>query len=388
MNIGVFFGGKSPEHDVSIITGQLVISELKKMQHNVVPIYLGKNGEWHIDNELGQLNFFQDKNKTKKLLEFSQFNLDLQKSQGKLVFQKKGLLGKAIEIDLAFPAFHGSNGEDGTIQGLFELFNVPYVGCDVASSAIAFDKILTKTYYKNTDVPTTNFMFFDRHDWERDKTKIILEIKNSLHYPLFVKPPKLGSSIGISKVKDEKELELAIEVALHYGEKVLVENGVENLMDITCCLIGNENPEASLIQESVFESELFDFKEKYLKDGGAQLGNAKDSLIIPARLDNETTENIQTMAKKIYLGIGASGIARIDFLYNKKMQKVFANEINPMPGTVYHHLWKASGLELNQLLKKLLDFAKEKQQAKNKIKYTFNSDMLSFANSVKLRIKN
>ena len=142
-----------------------------------------------------------------------------------------------------------------------------------------------------------------------------------------------------------------------------------------------------MIQESVFESELFDFKEKYLKDGGAQLGNAKDSLIIPARLDNETTENIQTMAKKIYLGIGANGIARIDFLYDKKMQKVFANEINPMPGTVYHHLWKASGLELNQLLKKLLDFAKEKQQAKNKIKYTFNSDMLSFANSVKLRIK-
>ncbi|MEI7426210.1 MAG: D-alanine--D-alanine ligase family protein [Candidatus Moraniibacteriota bacterium] len=387
MNIGVFFGGKSPEHDVSIITGQLVISELKKMQHNVVPIYLGKNGEWHIDNELGQLNFFQDKNKTKKLLEFSQFNLDLQKAQGKLVFQKKGLLGKVIEIDLAFPAFHGSNGEDGTIQGLFELFNVPYVGCDVPSSAIAFDKILTKTYYKSTDVPTTNFMFFDRHDWERDKTKIILEIKNSLHYPLFVKPPKLGSSIGISKVKDEKELELAIEVALHYGEKVLVEDGVENLMDITCCLVGNEDPVASLIQESVFESELFDFKEKYLKDGGAQLGNAKDSLIIPARLDNETTENIQAMAKKIYLGIGASGIARIDFLYDKKMQKVFANEINPMPGTVYHHLWKASGLELNQLLKKLLDFAKEKQQAKNKIKYTFDSDMLSFANSVKLRIK-
>jgi D-alanine-D-alanine ligase len=357
------------------------------MHYNIVPIYLGKNGEWYTDNELGQLNFFQDKNKTKKLLEFSQFNLDLQKSQGKLVFQKKGLLGKAIEIDLAFPAFHGSNGEDGTIQGLFELFNVPYVGCDVPSSAIAFDKILTKTYYKSTDVPTTNFMFFDRHDWERDNTKIILEIKNSLHYPLFVKPPKLGSSIGIAKVKDEKELELAIEVALHYGEKVLVENGVENLMDITCCLIGNESPEASLIQESVFESELFDFKEKYLKDGGAQLGNAKDSLIIPARLDNETTKNIQAMAKKIYLGIGASGIARIDFLYDKKRQKVFANEINPMPGTVYHHLWKASGLELNQLLEKLLNFAKEKQQAKNKIKYTFDSDMLSFANSVKLRIK-
>lgn len=387
MNIGVFFGGKSPEHDISIITGQLVISELKKMKHSVVPIYLGKNGEWHISQELGKLKFFQDKEREKKLLEFSKVSLDLEKSQGKLVFQKKGFLGKAVEIDLAFPAFHGSNGEDGTIQGLFELLGVPYVGCDVASSAIAYDKILTKTYYKSMEIPTVDFVFFRKSDWEKNRTEIISNIKKNLHYPLFVKPPKLGSSIGISKAKDEKELEFAIEVALHYGERVLVEDGVENLMDITCCVIGNENPKASLIQESVFESELFDFKEKYLVDGGAQLGNATGSLIIPARLDEEMTKNIQELARKIYLGVGASGIARVDFLYDKEAKKVFANEINPMPGTVYHHLWKASGLELSALLEKLIDFAKERHKEKDKFKYTFDSDMLSFANSVKLKLK-
>jgi len=387
MNIGVFFGGKSPEHDVSIITGQLVISELKKTAHNVVPVYSGKNGEWYVSQELGTLKFFQDTEKDRKLLEFSRVFLDLEKSQGKLVFQKKGLLGKVIEIDLAFPAFHGSNGEDGTIQGLFELFNVPYVGCDVPSSAIAFDKILTKTYYKSTGISTANFMFFGKKDWDKNREEIITNIKNTLRYPLFVKPPTLGSSIGISKAKDDKELEFAIEVALHYGEKVLVEEGVENLMDITCCVIGNEKLEASLIQESVFQSELFDFKEKYLVDGGAQLGNATDSLVIPARLDAETTGNVQELAKKIYLGVGASGIARVDFLYDKITKKVFANEINPMPGTVYHHLWKASGLPLDALLKKLIDFAKERHEEKNKFKYTFDSDMMSFANSVKLKLK-
>ena len=319
-------------------------------------------------------------------MEFSKFELDLEKSQGKLVFQKKGFLGKAIEIDLAFPAFHGSNGEDGTIQGLFELLNVPYVGCDVPSSAIAYDKILTKTYYKSLGIPTTNFIFFGKNDWEKNRSEIISRIKNALRFPLFVKPPKLGSSIGISKAKDEKELEFAIEVALHYGEKVLVEEGVENLMDITCCLIGNAEPQASLIQESVFQSELFDFKEKYLVDGGAQLGNATDSLVIPARLNDEITKNVQELAKKIYLSIGASGIARVDFLFDKAAQKVYANEINPMPGTVYHHLWKASGIELDALLKKLIDFALERHSEKNKFKYTFDSDMMSFANSVKLKL--
>jgi D-alanine-D-alanine ligase len=387
MNVGVFFGGKSPEHDVSIITGQLVISELKKMRHNVVPVYLGKNGEWHVSQELGTLKFFQDPEKDKKLLEFSKVSLDLEKSQGKMVFQKKGFMGQVVEIDLAFPAFHGSNGEDGTIQGLFELFNLPYVGCDVPASAIAYDKILTKTYYKSLEISTANFMFFGKNDWKKNRAETILSIKNTLHYPLFVKPPKLGSSIGISKAKDDKELEFAIEVALHYGEKVLVEEGVENLMDITCCVIGNDELEASLIQESVFESELFDFKEKYLVDGGAQLGNATDSLVIPARLDEDTTKNVQELAKKIYSGVGASGIARVDFLYDKVAKKLFANEINPMPGTVYHHLWKASGLPLDALLKKLIDFAISRHDEKNKFKYTFDSDMLSFANSVKLKLK-
>ncbi len=387
MNIGVFFGGKSPEHDVSIITGQLIISELKKMQHNVVPVYLGKNGEWHVSEELGTLRFFQDPEKDKKLLEFSRVSLDMEKSRGKMVFRKKGFMGHVVEINLAFPAFHGSNGEDGTIQGLFELFGVPYVGCDVPSSAIAFDKILTKTYYKSMEIPTANFMFFGKNDWEKERVEIITGIKNTLRYPLFIKPPKLGSSIGISKAKDDKELEFAIEVALHYGEKVLVEEGVENLMDITCCVIGNDELEASLIQESVFQSELFDFKEKYLVDGGAQLGNATDSLVIPARLGEDTSKKVRELAKKIYAGIGASGIARVDFLYDKVAQKVYANEINPMPGTVYHHLWKASGLSLDELLKKLIDFAKERYAEKNKFKYTFDSDMLSFANSVKLKLK-
>ena len=259
MNIGVFFGGKSPEHDVSIVTGELVMSELLKMGRRVTPIYLGKNGEWYVDEQLGKLKFFQDSKKEDKLKNFERYALNLKESRGKIVLEKMGFLSKKIVIDVACPCFHGSNGEDGTIQGLFEILNVPYVGCDVSSSAVAFDKILTKLLYKSLNVPTTKFIHFNSGDWAKNKNKIIKNIKSDLCFPLFVKPPRLGSSIGITRAKDEKELELGIELALHYGEKVLVEDGVENLADITCCVIGNDELTASLVQESIFESELFDF---------------------------------------------------------------------------------------------------------------------------------
>jgi D-alanine-D-alanine ligase len=388
MKIGVFFGGKSPEHDVSIITGELVISELRKMGYNVIPVYLGKDNQWYIDEKLGRLKFFQEKNKGEMLKSFEKFNLDLSQSRKKLVFKKKRLISsRNISIELAFPAFHGSNGEDGTIQGMFEFFNIPYVGCDVASSVIAFDKILTKKCYQSNNILTTKFIHFNKNDWQGKKEEILSDIKKNLSYPLFIKPPKLGSSIGISKAIDDKKLEFGIEVAFHYGENVLIEEAVENLMDVTCCLIGNEHPQASLLQEAVFQNDLFDFEEKYLKDGGAQLGNSQSGIVIPARLDSETAKNIQEMAKNIYKIVGCSGIARVDFLYDKESKKIYANEINPMPGTIYHHLWKASGMELNELLKNLIDFAKERYESKNKIRYAFETDILKKANSIKLKMK-
>lgn len=387
MNIGVFFGGKSPEHDVSIITGQLIISELKKMGKPFTPIYLGKGGEWYVGEELSDLKFFMDKQLEQKLPGLDNYSLNLKESKGRLVFEKKGLLSKKVTVDLVFPCFHGSNGEDGTMQGLFEICNVPYVGCDVAASAMAFDKVLTKLLYQSLSIPTTKFIHFSGQDWANKKDEIISEIKSYLRFPLFVKPPRLGSSIGITRAKNEKELEFGIEIALHYGEKVLVEEGVENLADITCCVIGNDDLAASLVQESIFDSELFNFEEKYLKDGGAQTGNAKDRIIIPARIEEETTKEVQEMAKKIYKSIGASGIARVDFLFDKKENKLYANEINPLPGNIYSHLWKASGLELSALLEKLLQFATERHTAKNKITYTFKTDLMEFANSVKLKMK-
>lgn len=384
--IGVFFGSRNPEHDVSIITAQLIISGLKKLDYPVVPVYLNKQGVWYLGEQFGHLGQFSDPHSSFKQKD-TEWYLDLQESQGKFVFKKKGFHGEIVEIELAFPAFHGQNGEDGTFQGLCELLNVPYVGCDVASSAITMDKVLTKLLYKAKNVPTTDFIFFTKDEWDKDKIQIIKNIVNVLQLPVIVKPARLGSSIGITKAKTEKDLEFAIEVALHYDEKVIVEVCITTLMDVTCCVIGNDKPIPSLLQEAVFTHDVFNYEDKYLEDGGAQFGKAQNSIVIPARLDEATTKSIQEVAVSTYRLIGCSGIARVDFLYDTQKKKVYANEVNTLPGTIYHHLWKASGIELPALLTKLIGYAEEKYNQKKEYTHTFASDLLKFANSVKLQVK-
>jgi len=274
--IGVFFGSRSPEHDVSILTAQLIISGLKKLNYNVVPVYITKSGQWLISEKLGEIKFFTDPNQKQGLQNISKFYLDLDLI-GQETFKEKSLLGKKIKIDLAFPAFHGQNGEDGTFQGMCEMLNIPYVGCDTTSSAIAMDKVLTKLLYRAQNIPTVDFVFFTKKDWQKNKNEVLKKIEK-INWPVIIKPARLGSSIGISKAKNTKDLEFSIEVALHYDEKVIVEKAIENLMDVTCCVIGNEEPTASLLQESVFQSDVFSYEDKYLKDGGAQLGKAKNSI--------------------------------------------------------------------------------------------------------------
>ncbi len=381
MTIGVFFGSRSPEHDVSIITGEFIISGLKKLNYDVMPVYLDKQGRWFLDERLSKLSFFKDDNNLEKL---KSWYLDLEKSQGKMVFKQKGLFGREIKIDLAFPAFHGQNGEDGTMQGIFELCNLPYVGCDVASSAVAMDKVLTKEFYKAHGIATTEFFSFSNGDWAEDQENIMKKIQD-LKYPLFVKPARLGSSIGITKAKNKEELGQAIEVALHYENKILVEEGVEDLMDVTCAVLGNDKPKPSVLQESLFSDELFSYEDKYLEEGGAQLGNAEDKLKIPASLDEETTKKTQELAVKIFKLLGCAGTARIDFLYDKKNSIMYANEINTLPGTLYHHLWKKSGVEFSELLKKLIGLAQKKYAQKKNLTSNFDSKILEQANSIKLK---
>ena len=384
-NIGVFFGGKSPEHEISIITGQLIISELKKNpDYKVIPVYVDKQERFFIDESLGKLSFFSEDGYEGKLNSLINYNLALKESVNKLIFKSGRFFSKKIEIDLAFPAFHGNLGEDGSMQGLFNIFNIPYVGCDVPASSIAMDKVLTKIFYQGLGIKTTKFLSYNVTDWTNNQSAILEEVKNTLQWPVFVKPPHLGSSIGITKVKKFEDLSNAIEVALHYDNKVIIEESVENLMDITCAVIGHQSPTASLIQESSCD-DMFSYDDKYLDDGGAQLGAAESRIFIPARLDDNITKEIQEVSKKIFISLGCSGVARFDFLYNKETKEFFANEINPMPGTLYHHLWQKSGLEISDLIKQLIESALSKQAEKEKIVFSFSTKVLSNLKNSKLK---
>ena len=387
MKIGVFFGSRNPEHDISIITGQLIISGLRGLGYEVVPVYLSKKGEWLISEELGNIKKFSDPNEKIDAAKYGGYTLDLSKSVGKMVFRKSGILSKEIIIDLAFPALHGLNGEDGTIQGLFELTGVPYVGCDVASSAITMDKILTKQFYLQNGAPTKNFLFFSANEWEARADQYLEKIRNELKMPVFVKPASLGSSIGLAKARNEKELKQAIEVAFRYGERVLIEEAVENLMDLTCAVLGNTEPVASLLQESIYTKDLLSYEDKYLNDGGSQTGKSTKSVVIPARLDPQTTEKIRQMAVDVFKKLGCSGTARVDFLYDTNSREFFSTEVNTLPGTLYHHLWEKSGVRLSELLIRLITLAEERHKQKNSFITTFESDILKTANSTKLHLK-
>lgn len=376
-SIGVFFGSRAPEHDVSIITAQLIMAGLRDLGHDVWPIYISKKGKWYIGKQMDSVVFFQDSDKTSKLDKMKEYSLELDESNGKMVFKSKGMFGKNIEIDLAFPALHGLNGEDGTMQGIYELVGVPYVGCDVASSAIAMDKVLTKLFYKSIDVDTVDFVYVENSTWMERKDSIKDEIERKLDYPVMIKPSRLGSSIGISKAKDRDELDQSIDLALHYDNKVIIENCITDLMDITCAVIGNKIPKPSLLQESSFQSDFFSYDDKYLNDGGAQLGKAESRLKIPASLDDETTKKIQEASVRIFETLGCSGIARFDFLYDRKEEKFYANEINTLPGTLYHHLWEKSGVSLKDLLISLIEYAQERYKEKEDLTSVFESEILS-----------
>jgi D-alanine-D-alanine ligase len=340
-----------------------------------------------IGEELGSLKAFVDTTKPaeQQFASLAEYNLDLEASRGKFVFKKKGLLGKELTVELAFPTFHGSYGEDGTFQGLCEMLGVPYVGSGVAASAIAMDKALTKQICKAEGVPITEFVYFTSAEWRANKASVLATIRKQFTGGVVVKPVHLGSSIGITKVKDlsGSELEDAVELAATYDTKVLVEETVSPLMDVTCCIIGNSQLTASELQESVFSAAVLDFEEKYLKDGGTQTGGSS-SVVIPARLPDHVTMGIKEMAKRVYRALGCTGISRVDFLYNTETMMFYANEVNPLPGTLYEHLWKKSGVETQDLVERLLGFAREEAALKAKVSYTFDSPILTALSGSKL----
>lgn len=378
--IAVFFGGQSTEHDISIITAlSAVIKPLElTKKFTVVPVYIAKDGKWFSDEKLKDISLYRGKGiddfcaKTKPVAVVF---------DGGMVLRKSGLKNKDIRIDVAFPAMHGAYGEDGSLMGLLRMSGVPFVGLDMQASVIAMDKVLAKQVAQVNDILTPKFVFFSKAEFQSNQDSAIKKVTDSLKYPLFVKPPHLGSSIGIAKVNNDSELINAIEVASYYDERILVEESVENLIEITVPIIGNEIMQPALAERPLLhDDKFFDFETKYIGDGkkgGGKKSGSQGYSELPAKLADGLYAGCIDVAKSVYRAVGCEGIARIDLLIDAKTESIFFNEINPLPGDLYAHNWRASGVSAVELVSRLVELAEERFARNQKIETTFSSNFLS-----------
>ena len=325
--VAVIYGGKSAEHEVSTVSGKSIAKNLDRKKFKIHEIFIDKKGAW----------FKNGKQQT-----------------------AEECLKKA---DIAFPVLHGTYGEDGTLQGLFEMLNMPYVGCGVAQSVLGMDKEFSKTIWKEHGLPVVKFKSITTTAWQKNK-KLILKGISNLNFPLFVKPANLGSSIGISKAKTQSALEKAISVAFMYGYKVIIEEGVKDAREIEVSLLGNNIVQSSICGEIIPANEFYDYDAKY--------NNPNSKAIIPAKIDKKTSTLIKNTAESAYKALNLHGLARADFLLSKKTGKFVISEINTMPGftpiSMFPKLWEASGLPYQKLLTKLVELAQENFSQKSSYK--------------------
>ncbi|MCR1899482.1 D-alanine--D-alanine ligase [Irregularibacter muris] len=342
--VAVIFGGQSGEHEVSLMSSTNVIEAMDKDRYNVVMIGITKEGKWMIYN--GPVEKIKD-GQWEKEEEYLLEDFSIQHP----------ILKK---IDVVFPILHGPMGEDGTVQGLFELFNIPYVGCGVLASAVGMDKIYTKTLYEMAGLPQGQYLLIMRRKWQEEQEKAIEKIEGKLDYPIFIKPANMGSSVGITKAHNREELIKGIDQAAQYDRKILLEEFID-CREIECAVLGNEEPKASILGEIIPSNEFYDYEAKYLDGDGSKL-------LMPAPLDQETTETIQKLAIKAFKAIDGSGLARVDFFVEKNTGKIYINEINTLPGftniSMYPKLWENTGIPYCQLIDKLIELAQERFEDK------------------------
>ena len=399
IKVGVLFGGKSVEHEISIISALQAIQSLDPQKYDVIPIYVTKNNEFYTGYAVGDIAYYRGD--IKDLLKISQRVLLVNdENRVKLIAypRKRFSNGYVDYIDVAFPIVHGTNVEDGTLQGFLKMLNIPYVGCDVLSSAVGMDKYVMKTVLKDNDIPVLDCKCYTGNQYDFDNEAVVNEIETAIGYPVIVKPVNLGSSIGISKAGDRAKLYEALDTAFCYAGKVLVERAVQNLKEINCSVLGDyETAEASECEEPINADEILSFKDKYLgqsgsggakgaKDGklGAKTGAkgskgsgmASLSRKIPADITDEQRDTIRALAVKAFRVLGCSGVSRIDFMMDSKTGEIWLNEINTIPGSLSFYLWEPVGVPYGELLDRMIRLALKREREEESITYAFDSNVL------------
>ena len=405
LNIAVVFGGKSTEHEVSVISALQAIENIDKEKYNIIAIYIDKKGDFYFSKDNLLIDSKNYKNVNSLLSRCSNVYFVKDKNHTYVREVNAKIFGSKLNqlIDVAFPIVHGTNVEDGNLQGYFHTLNLPIVGPDTLSAALSMDKFVMKEYCKAIGVPVIDALRFDRRDF-KNVDEIVKRVKAEIGFPVIVKPINLGSSIGIKKAKDETGLKEAFELAFSFSDIILVEKAITNLREINCAVLGDKfESECSALEEPFGNDEILSFADKYMSGGkgtkgskvvgagskvnyvgnklagstGTKGGMASLSRKVPADIDEKKAEEIRKYAKMIFKYLGCSGVSRIDFIVDKDTDKVYANEINSIPGSLSFYLFKPLGMEYKLLLDRLISIAIENYKNEERLSFSFDNNLLA-----------
>ncbi len=381
INVAVLFGGKSVEHEVSVISALQAMQNMNKDKYQLYPVYITKKNELYYGEDLDKIEEY--KNIPRLLEKSTKINIVTDGDKTYLLPQQQKLFSKQkpiAVIDVAFPIVHGTNVEDGALQGFIKTLNLPFVGCDVLASAICMDKYAMKVMLRDAGFPVLDGLCFTVTDYKNSDV-IIEKTEKKFGYPVVVKPVNLGSSVGISKADNKAEFEDALELAFTFADKILVEPAVVNLKEINCSVVGDyTEAEASELEEPVSADKILSYKDKYL-DGGKKTGGSKGMTSlkrkIPADIPAETATEIKKIAVEAFKYLDCNGVVRIDYLMNSKTGEFWINEFNTIPGSLAFYLWEPLGIKYSELLDRLISLALKRQRNREEITYSFDTNILS-----------
>lgn len=380
IKLAVLFGGKSVEHEISIISALQACEYINREKYEVIPLYMTKEGAFYTGEHIGHIERYKDI----PLLLRESTRVLLLSEEGKVNMVRYPMkkLGNNVlgSIDVVFPIVHGTNVEDGTLQGYLQTLGLPYVGCDVLSSAVGMNKYVMKAVFKDNDIPVLPCACYNLADFE-DVEKLLDRIEGRFPYPVIVKPINLGSSVGISKADHREDLEEALGLAFNFSQKVLVEPAIQHLKEINCAVLGDElEAEASECEEPLNAEEILTYEDKYIGGGkskGASKGMASLSRAIPANISAQRREEIRQMAVRAFQCLGCSGVARIDFMIDQDTDQVYLNEINTIPGSLSFYLWEPVGLPYTELLERMIQLALKRHRENGKLTFSFETNVLA-----------
>ncbi len=382
IRVGVFFGGKSVEHEVSVISGLQAYNSFNREKYEPIAIYITKENELYTGEAIADIANYKNipellKKSTRVFFMYEQNKLQLIQYP-----VKKFGSSVAAEIDVAFPVVHGANVEDGSLQGFLRHYNIPFVGCDVMASAVTMDKYVMKTVLKDNDIPVLDCVTLNVKEYQREEETAYTRVEERIAYPVIIKPVNLGSSVGIKVAKDREGLREALEYAFTFGPKVLVERAIMNLREINCAVLGDyEQAQASECEEPISSDEILSYEDKYVagsKTGSEGMRTARREL--PANLTPEKREEIRQMAVKTFQVLNCNGVSRIDFMIDKDTDQVYVNEINPIPGSLAFYLWEALGKPYAELLDDMIKLALKREREEKSLMTSFDSNILQNAN--------